>query len=116
MTPPAPHTHATRPEAAEAVLSPEAARQRLAEATGELRQAVTEGRYADAKELMANFSQMVAATKSPELALEAGEFIEWSRRLILARRAVLAGQIRQISMAPRSYVRSAATHTFDLTG
>jgi hypothetical protein len=101
---------------AAAELSREAVRARLTEATADLRQAVTQGRYADAKELLATYSGMVEAAASPEAALAAGEFIEWARRLILARRTVLAGELRQISTVPRSYVCSAATHTLDLRG
>ena len=96
-------------------LSPEEARARLTEAAAGLREAVTQGRYADAKELLSSYSGLVAATASPETAEAAKEFIEWARRLILARRSILAGQLRQIS-TPRSYLCSAPAHTLDLSG
>jgi hypothetical protein len=81
------------------------------------REAVTDGRYAEADARLSGYVQLLRDSISPEAACEARELVAWARRLVLARKAALAEELRRVPAVPRGYLEAAAVpNTFDLAG
>lgn len=90
----------------------------LALQTSELRQAVTDGRYADAERLLPAYTRAAAQLHNPEAAAGARDLIEWARKLALARKAEIAAQVASLRARRCGYVRRPArqAHTWELQG
>jgi hypothetical protein len=91
---------------------------RLAVPAAELRRAVAEGRYADAERLLPAYTHAVAQLHNAEAAAEAGDLIEWARKLALARKAEIAAQVASLPAKRCGYVSRPVrpAHTWELEG
>jgi len=83
-----------------------------------LRQAVIEGRYAEAKQLLLEYTSAIAELRNPDAAAEACGLMEWARKLTLGRKAAVAARVAAIPASIRRYgeTRVQGAHTWDLVG
>jgi hypothetical protein len=76
-----------------------------------LRQAVIEGRYADAERWLVEYARAVAQLRNPKAAEEACGLIEWARKLTLSRRKAAAASLAALPALARGYVRTGIERT-----
>lgn len=83
-----------------------------------LRQAVIEGRYAEARGLLVEYSSAIAELRNADAAAEACGLMEWARKLTLGRKVAAAARMTALPAAARRYgeVRLTGAHTWDMVG
>lgn len=82
----------------------------------QLRGAVIEGRYEDARQCLAEYVGAAAALRDPEALREACRLIAWARALTLARKAALRAQVESLARRPRGYLPRQPSHTWEMEG
>jgi hypothetical protein len=88
----------------------------VAAAAAALRQAVIEGRYADAERLLTGYTSAVAELRSPDAAAEACRLIDWARKLTLSRRKAAGASLAALPARRYGSVRAESAHTWDMAG